>query len=88
MYLLEIENGVYEKFERLGKKDNVQLAAINSKIKQILAEPHRFKSLRFSMAGLHRVHVMKSFVLVYRVDEGRKTVIIMDYDHHDSIYRH
>ncbi len=88
MYSLEVEERVYSKFEKLRKRDQVQLNAINSKIKQILENPRRFKPLKFPMAGLFRVHVMKSFVLIYRVDEARKTVIIIDYDHHDKIYHH
>ncbi len=38
------------------------------------------------MQHLRRVHVDKSFVLTYSVDEKNKVVIIEDYDHHDKIY--
>jgi len=88
MYSLEIEKRVYEKFNKLSKKDKSQLECINSKIQQILANPHHFKPLRFSMAGLYHAHIMKSFVITYRIDEKTKTVIIIDYDHHDKIYKH
>jgi YafQ family addiction module toxin component len=88
MYALEVTESVGEKFKKLSKKDKVQMEAIDCKILQILENPHHFKPLRFSMAGTYRVHVMKSFVLIYCVDEERKTVTILDYDHHDKIYKH
>jgi len=39
------------------------------------------------MKWKRHVHIMGSFVLVYSVDEARKTVVLEDYDHHDKIYR-
>jgi mRNA-degrading endonuclease RelE of RelBE toxin-antitoxin system len=36
---------------------------------------------------MRRVHIDKSFVLVFSIDETEKTVIIEDYDHHDKIYK-
>jgi len=32
------------------------------------------------------MHIDKSFVLVFSVDENRKHIIIEDYDRHDNIY--
>jgi mRNA-degrading endonuclease RelE of RelBE toxin-antitoxin system len=32
------------------------------------------------------VHIDKSFVLTYSVDEHKEVVIVEDYDHHDNIY--
>jgi len=39
------------------------------------------------MQHLKRVHIDKSFVLVFSVDESNKKVIIEEYDHHDRIYK-
>jgi mRNA-degrading endonuclease RelE of RelBE toxin-antitoxin system len=39
------------------------------------------------MQNLRRVHVGKSFVLVYSIDEERKLVTIEDYAHHDEVYQ-
>ncbi len=38
------------------------------------------------MHGAKRVHIDKSFVLTYEVDERGKSVKLLDYDHHDNIY--
>jgi len=39
-----------------------------------------------SMHGSRRVHIDKSFVLIYEIDEKEKIIRILDYDHHDKIY--
>lgn len=77
---------VDEIFKKLAKKDPKQLEAITKKLKQILENPHRFKPLHFPLAGLRRVR-FGSYVLLFSVDEARKTVVLEDYEHHDEIYR-
>ena len=87
MYNLEVRNSVEEIFSKLVRKNPKQLEIINKKISQIRENPHRFKPLHFPLAGMRRVHIDKSFVLTYQIDEKTKTVIVEDYDHHDKIYR-
>ena len=53
----------------------------------ILAEPHRYKPLRKPLQNKRRVHIGGSYVLVYEVNEGKKVVTLMDFDHHDNIYK-
>jgi len=36
---------------------------------------------------LRRVHLEKSFVLVFEIDEEEKMVKFLNLDHHDEIYR-
>jgi mRNA-degrading endonuclease RelE of RelBE toxin-antitoxin system len=43
-------------------------------------------SRRFPLAGLRRVHV-GSFVLIFSIDEARKTIILEDHEHHGDVYR-
>jgi len=85
-YSLEISEELDKKFQKLDKKNKKQLEIINKKIKQILENPRHFKPLRGDMHGARRVHIDKSFVLTYEVDENRKVVRLLDYDHHDIIY--
>ena len=73
-------------FKKLEKKDRKQLEIINKKVEQILANPYHFKPLRGDMHGARRVHIEKSFVLVYEIDENENAVRILDYGHHDDIY--
>ena len=85
-YSLELSSVADGKFKKLSKRNKRQLQIISRKIQQILQMPHHFKPLRGDMHGASRIHIDKSFVLIYEVDEARKTVRILDYDHHDKIY--
>lgn len=86
-FSLEIPDHLIEVFNKLLIKDKHQLEIINKKIIQILLNPYLFKPLRGDMKGARRVHVAKSFVLVYTIDEKNKIIRLLDYDHHDKIYR-
>ena len=86
MYSLEVREGVDRTFRRMTKKDRNRLESVEKKVQEILEDPHRFKTLRAPMQNLRRVHV-GPFVLVYEIDEGRKVVILLDFEHHDSVYR-
>lgn len=88
MYNLELKPAADQSFFKISKKNRFLLEMINKKILQILDNPYRFKPLHTPMQNLRRVHIAKSFVLIYEIDEIRKTVIVLDFDHHDSVYRH
>ena len=85
-YILDISEEADKKFAKLKNKSKKQLEIIDKKIKQILKNPYHFKPLRGDMHGSRRVHIDKSFVLIYEIDENKKVVRILDYDHHDKIY--
>ena len=87
MYNLEIKQTAYKKFRRLEKKNRKHLEIINKKLDEILQNPYMSKPLRRPLQNFRRVKIDKSFVLIYTVDELRKTVIIYNYDHHDNIYK-
>ena len=70
----------------MAKKDGNRLEAVEKKVAEILEDPHRFKPLRAPMQDKRRVHV-GPFVLVYEIDEERKIVILLDFEHHDIVYR-
>ena len=87
MYHLEVSKNLDKILRKLAKKDALAHEAIEKKTEQILENPFRFKPLSAPMQGKWRVHVMGAFVLVYSVDDKRKTVVLEDYDHHDRIYK-
>ncbi len=62
------------------------MANINRKVQEILEDPHRFKPMHFPLTGMRRVH-LGNFVILFSIDEQRKSVILEDYAHHDKIYR-
>lgn len=85
-YTLATSVHIDKVFKKLSKKNKKQLEIIDNKIKQILQTPYHFKPLRGDMHGTRRVHVDKSFVLTYDIDEKNKVVKLLDYEHHDNIY--
>ena len=87
MYGCEIRKSVEKIFFKLAKGNPKQLKIIYKKIEEIRSNPHRYKNLRSPLQHLKRVHIDKSFVLVFSVDESRKVIVIEDYDHHDNIYK-
>ena len=87
VFELQISEEADGKFKKLAKKNRKQLEIITKKVEEILEDPFRFKPLRGDMHGARRVHIDKSFVLIYEVLENENVVRILDYDHHDKIYR-
>ena len=85
-YRLQVSAELDKIFSKLVKKNKTQFEIINKKVEQILENPHHFKPLRGDMHGARRVHIDKSFVLTYEIDENNKTVKLLDFDHHDKIY--
>ncbi len=83
---LEIAEHVDKIFFKLKKRDSKQFRIVNSKIDQILAMPEHFKPLRGDLSGSRRVHVGKSFVLIYDFDRQKNVVRILHYGHHDDVY--
>ena len=87
MYSFDIKDSLDKKLSRLAKKNPKQLEIIYKKIGEIIQNPQHYKNLRAPMQHLKRVHIDKSFVLTFSIDESRNTIIIEDYDHHDNIYK-
>jgi len=86
-YGLEISELLDTKLKRLSKRSRKRLEIIAKKVEQILEDPHHFKPLRGDMKGARRVHIDKSFVLVYEIDEDEQVVRLLDLEHHDKVYR-
>lgn len=86
MYSFEIRDHLDKLFQKLRKKDSRQLEIIHKKIAEVIQNPQHYKNLRNPLQHLKGVHIDKSFVLLFSVDEGNKTVIFEEFDHHDKIY--
>ena len=86
MYKLEVRKNLDKVFGKLSKKDQDSLNYINKKVKEILENPYHFKLLKAPMQNFRRVHI-GNFVLIYSVDESKKTVILERYEHHDKVYK-
>lgn len=56
-------------------------------MQEILENPHHYKPMKYDLAGERRVHIMKSFVLKFEIDESKKLVTFLAFSHHDDAYR-
>ena len=74
---------------KLFKKDKSTYEAIMNKIEEIVASDNieQYKNLQHDLKNFKRVHIAKSFVLVFSYEKSRDFVSFEDYDHHDKIYK-
>lgn len=75
----------------LQRKDRHRLELLYKKIKQIINSDEftidHYKNLRHDMKEFKRVHINSSFVLTFKFDKTDKSVLFIDFDHHDRIYK-
>lgn len=87
MYTLEVKEEVDKIFKKLSRKNPKQLKIISKKISEICKNPlHKYKFLRKPLHSFNRVHINKQFVLIFKIDHSRETVIIYYFDHHNRVY--
>lgn len=87
MYLINTKPHIDKIFKKLSKRNPKQLKIIYKKLEQIVQNPLHYKNLRKPLQHLKRVHIDKSFVLVFSVNETTHIITLEDYDHHDNIYK-
>lgn len=87
MYKLRLRKNVESVFVKLVRKNAQRLSIIQKKLQQVLKNPYQFKPLKAPMQNFRRVHIDKSFVVIYRIDEENKAVELWKYDHHDNVYK-
>lgn len=77
---------------KLAKKDKTRIIILNKKIKEIINNNQdsidRYKSLKDPLNEYKRVHIDKSFVLIFKVDKIKNHIIFDRLEHHDRIYKH
>ncbi len=86
MYSFDIKEHLDKIFKKLEKKDPKRLVIIYNKIAEVIQNPQHYKNLRAPLNHLRRVHIDKSFVLLFSVNEKEQKVIFEELDHHDKIY--
>jgi len=87
VYKLAVKEGLDKKFKKLKKKDKELLRIIHRKVQDILEDPNRFKPLKKPLQNKRRVHTGGPFVLIFETNEEKKMVTLLDFDHHDNIYK-
>lgn len=87
MYSFEIRDHLDKILEKIGKKNKKQLEIIYNKIAEVIQNPQHYKNLRNPLQHLKSVHIDKSLVLLFSVDENDKKVTFEEFDHQDRIYK-
>jgi len=85
-YALEIAEELNKQFTKLAKRDKTTLQAIQKKMLGICENPHHYKPLRAPLHNKRRVHIAGCFVLIFSIDEERKVVRLLGFEHHDNAY--
>ncbi len=86
MYGCEIKITCKRTINKACRKNPVLRKVLENKIKEIILNPHHYKPLRNLLAGERRVHILKSFVLVFEINPSEKTVVFLRFVHHDDAY--
>ncbi len=87
MYSFDIKDHLDKALNKLSKKNSKQFEIILKKISEVIQNPHHYKNLRKPLQHLRRVHIDKSFVLIFSVNKKEKRVLFEELDHHDRIYK-
>lgn len=82
--MLDVRPRCEDQIYKLTHKNRGLGAALNSKISEILDNPHHYKPLGNVLRGTRRVHV-GSFVLIYEIVEP-SVVRLLRFSHHDEAY--
>jgi len=75
----------------LVKRDKARVIILNKKIKEIIScdenSIEHYKNLRHGLSEYKRVHIDKSFVLIFKIFKKEKHILFERLDHHDRIYK-
>ena len=69
------------------RKNPVLERVVKRKMREIIHIPSRYKPMRYELKGERRVHILKSFVLKFEINEAREAVIFLAFEHHDRAYK-
>ena len=86
-YQLEIKPSCQEAIKKLCKRNNFLETILQKKITEIIQNPQHYKPLKHELAGERRVHIMKSFVLKFQIDQNNQIVTLLFFGHHDEAYK-
>ena len=86
MYARDFSQTFMRKMKKLAKKDKVRHERTMNKIDEIVENPESYKHLGNVMAGISRAHI-DPYVMTFEIDEPNKSIIFLDFDHHDKIYK-
>jgi len=84
-YKLVVDIEFKKILRNLSKNKKDILYRLDKQIDKIKKNPELGKPLRNILKNHRRIHVYKSFVLIYEIKQDK--VRLVDFDHHDVIYK-
>jgi len=90
MFDFDISNELKLLIRKLSKKDKARILILNKKIKEIINNNNksidRYKNCRHDLKNYKRVHIDKSFVLLFKVSKEKNIIYFWKLKHHDEAY--
>ena len=91
MFDFDISDELKIVIKKLNRKDRERSLILAKKIKEIINNNietiSRYKNLRYDLKDYKRVHIDKSFVLLFRVFKDKNFILFDRLKHHDDIYK-
>ena len=89
MLEFSIEENLQKKLSKLSKKDKVIYSSVMKKFDEILTcdNVSHYKNLKKPLQDFKRVHIKRSFVLIFKYIETEDKIVFFELDHHDNIYK-
>ena len=83
-----IEDNLKKTLGKLAKKDRAMYEALMKKMEEVLTceDVEHYKNLRSPLQDFKRVHIKRSFVLIFKHIKPDNKILFYDLDHHDQIY--
>jgi len=90
-FSFDLSDHLRKTLEKLSNKDPQRSMIIYKKIREIIESDGKsidhYKNLRHDLSDYKRVHIDKSFVLIFRVFRKENHILFERFDHHDRIYK-
>jgi len=86
-YIMEVMPSCQRTIDKACRKNPLLREILKKKMKEIILNPAHYKPLRHELKGERRVHILKSFVLKFEIDESQKIVTFLAFGHHDESYQ-
>jgi len=91
MFEFDISDELKVLIRKISKKDPVRAVILNKKIKEVIsndsASIDRYKNCRHDIKEYKRVHIDKSFVLLFKVFKEKNMIYFWKLKHHDDAYK-
>jgi len=91
MFDFDISDELRILISKIARKDKIRATILNKKIKEIIENDNnsidRYKNCRYNLKEYKRVHIDKSFVLLFKVNKEENIIYFWKLKHHDDVYK-